>query len=612
VRASLAALAGLTLLVTDPASAEKPALAGTLLDNVNGVTLDAAGATLRFTGMVIDREGRVVRLLAQGEQRPKDVEARINGLGRVALPGLIDSNLRLADLGFAALGLDLGGTRSLREVQLKLGAYALANRDSPWIIGTGWDNLLWDRREMPEAADLDAVIANRPVWLISADGRTGWGNSLALRLAGVTSRTPDPAGGIVGHLAPSLPTAPITTTPSGGFGGSAPAPLPEAGGLRTAQNPSPLPPEPSGIMLGTARELVERVITPPRGIDRDRALDLAQALLLSRGITAVADVGTTMADWQAYRRAGDLGRLGLRIIAYADSVATLDTIGGPGPSPWLYNDRLHLGGVVLRLDGPLVQRRALLKAPYSDPPYLNGASLVDDESFRRSLRRAAGALYQVAIDANGDAAVSRVLDTIEAVTGKQPGDRRWRIHQATLIDPADFTRAARAGVAVIAAPARLPAEWQTIESGLGPGRLGGALAWKSLADSGATLAFSASSPGLGPQPFAGMAAAITRASPEGQPFGGWQPTQRLTREAALAAYTAGGAWAAFAGARFGQLAPGQWADFILVDRDPLLASPEELRAMQVSETWVAGKKVYRAPEAPLAIPRRPDDEDGRR
>jgi predicted amidohydrolase YtcJ len=566
VKRCLAALAALGLAGLAPARAD------TLIDNVNGVTFDAEGRVERFAAMVIGEDGRVVRLLAAGDEKPARIDRRVDGGGRVALPGFIDSHLRLIDLGFAALRLDLTDTRSLREVQFKLGAFAAAHPEQGWIVGSGWDHSGWDRPKLPEAIDLDAVTGDRPVWLISADGRYGWANAPALRAAGVTAESPDPEGGSIVRLD-------------------------ESG-------------EPSGILVAAARRLVDQAVPPPAGADRDLALGRAEDLLLARGITAVSDMGTTAADWIAYRRAADADRLSVRIMAYADSIETAELIGGPGPTPWLYDDRLRLNGVLLRIDGDIGSRDALLKAPYADAPETSGTGLIGAADLAGALRQAAARNFQVAAAAHGDAAVSRLLDAAEALP-EVPGERRWRIEHGSVIDPADAERLVDARLALTAIPAPVPAERRVTEARLGAERLDRVFAWKELNEAGTVLAFGSAAPAHDPAPFAAIVAAVTRSGPDGEPFGGWQPAQRLTREAALAAHTAGAARTGFAEARFGRLAPGQWADFILIERDPLLATPDELRAIRVVETWVGGKKVFQAPELPLSIPRLPEGEEGR-
>jgi predicted amidohydrolase YtcJ len=301
-------------------------------------------------------------------------------------------------------------------------------------------------------------------------------------------------------------------------------------------------------------------------------------------------MGTTIEDWQTYRRAGDLGTLQLRIMAYAGGVDAMILIGGPGPTPWLYDDRLRMGGVKLTLDGPLLSRAAALKAPYVDAPTSKVALHLNDTQLKNLMSRAAMDNFQAAVEASGDKASAAVLDALGELTGTYKGDRRWRIEHAEVIDPADLPRLTGKGMVISMQPQQEAVGSTQAEVRLGPARLAGAYAWKSLSGS-AALAFGADA---APEPFADLATAITRQRADGEPYGGWQPQERLTREAALVAWTAGGAYAGFAEGHFGRLAQGQRADFVLVDHDPLLATPAELRAMRVLQTWVNGKLVYQA------------------
>jgi predicted amidohydrolase YtcJ len=146
------------------------------------------------------------------------------------------------------------------------------------------------------------------------------------------------------------------------------------------------------------------------------------------------------------------------------------------------------------------------------------------------------------------------------------------------------------------------------EARLGPDRLAGAYAWRAIKDAGAPLAFGSDAPVEAPDPFAGLAVAVSREDAAGQPPGGWLPEQKVTIAQALAAYTAGAAWAGFAEGRFGRLAPGERADFLVLDADPLEADPQDLRRIRVLETWIGGQKVYDASPAPE---RRAADAPGR-
>ena len=306
-------------------------------------------------------------------------------------------------------------------------------------------------------------------------------------------------------------------------------------------------------------------------------------------------MGTSIEDWNSFRRAGDGGWLKIRIFSYSAGLDPIFVIGGNAPTPWLYGDRLKMGGVKLLADGALGSRGAWLKAPYSDSPTNRGLQFFDDTKLRNIMSRAALDGYQIAIHAIGDAANTQALDAFSELQATYTGDRRWRIEHAQILDPADIPRFAQLGVIASMQPVHQTSDRMMAEARLDPGRLKGAYVWRSLQVAGAKLAFGSDTPVESPDPFAGLAAAITREDAKGEPFGGWQPQERVSREAALAGFTTGAAFASFAENKVGRLAPGLWADFILVDRDPLLVSPSELRATKVLETWIAGRKVYSKP-----------------
>ncbi len=545
IRALLGATAALAL--------SAPALADTLVDNVEGLTIDGTGGVERFNGLLIGDDGRIVQVLHRGDKRPGKVDYFVDGKGQVMVPGMIDSHGHVMGLGFSALTLDLTDTRSLAEALAKVAAYAKANPDRPWILGRGWNQELWPEKRFPTAAELDAVVGDRPVWLERVDGHAGWANSKALAAAGISALTKAPAGGSIERL---------------------------AGG------------KPAGVLVDNATELVAKAVPAPRPEDRDLALAKAQEILLSRGVTAIADMGTTIEDWQAFRRAGDNGALRVRIMAYAGGTENMVLIGGPGPSPWLYDDKLRLNGVKLYSDGALGSRGASLKAPYSDAPGVKGLRVTGDTQLKNFMSRAALDHFQVAIHAIGDEANAAALTAIEDMNQTYQGDRRWRIEHAQILDPADIPRFAKAGVIASMQPVHQTSDRLMAEARLGPNRLTGAYAWHSLAASGAKLAFGSDVPVELSDPWAGFAAAISRTGPDGQPLGGWQPQERVSRELALAAYTAGGAWAGFAEGRFGRLQRGERADFLLIDRDPMLATPAEVRATQVLQVWIGGQLAH--------------------
>jgi predicted amidohydrolase YtcJ len=526
-----------------------PALADVLVDNVDGLTVDEAGKVERFTGLLIGKDGRIEQVFQRGDKRPAKVDYLVDGKGRVAMPGLIDSHVEVMKLGLSTLTLDLAPAKSLAEAQARVAAWTAANSDKPWILGRGWNGEALGRA--PTAADLDTIA--KPVWLIDADGDAGWANSAALAAAGITAATKDPLGGKIER----------------GAGG-----------------------KPTGLLTGTALALVERIVPAPRPEDRDLAFAAAQQLLLERGVTAVADMGTSILDWQSFRRAGDAGSLRIRIMAYADGIDATVLIGGPGPSPWLYDDRLRLNGVMLQLDGAVSSRSAALKAPYADAPATSGTLRLGEAQLRNMMSRAAIDNFQIALVANGDKAVGTALAAIGELTPTYKGDRRWRIEGADVVDLADLPGLGKSGVTLSMQPSGLATSRPVIEARLGAARLSGVQAWKSVSAAGAKLAFGSGAPIRTPEVFVALAAAAGRQDKDGQPFGGWQPQERLPREATLAAFSAGAARAGFAEGRFGRLVKGQRADFLLVNRDPTLASATELRATQVLEVWIGGQLAW--------------------
>lgn len=528
-----------------------PAWADTLVDNVDGVTIDEAGKVKRFTGLVFDEEGKVVAVLTRGEARPQ-VDYRLDAKGRVMLPGMIDGHLHVMDIGFAALTLDLSDANSLEEALAKIKAFAAENPGRPWILGRGWNQEKWGLGRFPTAAELDAVVSDRPVWLERADNHANWANSLAITTAGITAKTPDPAGGRI---------------------------------IRDAKG------APAGVFVDKAVQLVGAVVPAPRPEDRDLAFAKAQEVLLAKGVTAVADMGTKAADWTTYRRAGDEGRLQVRIMSYADSFETLELMAGPEPTGWLYDDRLRMGGIKLFLDGALGSRGASLKAPYADEHGTRGLPLLSPAQLRNMMSRASMDNFQSAVHAIGDAANAEVLAAIAELSESYKGDRRWRIEHTQIVDPVDLPKLGEHGVIASMQPLHQTSDRLMAEARLGPDRLAGAYPWRSVVSVGGRLAFGSDAPVEPADPWAGMAAAISRTDASGQPFGGWFPQQTVTREQALAGYTSGAAYAGFAEGRFGRLIPGERADFLLVDRDPLMSAPDAIRETKIHEVWIGGVKV---------------------
>ncbi|AYJ87415.1 amidohydrolase [Sphingomonas paeninsulae] len=530
-----------------------PALADGWVDNVNGVTLDAQGKIIRFTGLTVTPDGKVGKLVQRGDKAPERPDWKLDGKGQTLLPGMIDAHGHVMELGFSALTLDLSDTTSLDQAKAKITAYAAAHPDRHWILGGGWNQEKWQLGRFPTAADLNGLAGDRPIWLSRVDGHAGWANTAAMSAAGVTATTKAPAGGRIESVAG----------------------------------------KPTGVFVDAATALIAKAIPAPTSKDRDLAFAKAQDILLGFGITGIADMGTTLDDWNTYRRAGDTGRLAVRIYSYAFGIEPTLTIAAGEPTSWLYADHLRMVGVKFYADGALGSRGACLKKPYADKPGDSGLCFMDDAKMKNLMSRAAMDGFQVAIHAIGDRANDEVLTAIEDLAPTYKGDRRWRIEHAQIVDPVDLPRFGKNGIVASMQPVHQTSDRTMAEARLGAARLPGAYAWKSMLANGAHLAFGSDTPVESPNPFPGIAAAISREGADGQPFGGWQPQEIITREQALAAFTTGAAYAAFAEDRVGRLAPGFRADFILVDHDPLDGPPASVRATKVAETWIGGKRVFR-------------------
>lgn len=543
-------LAATALILAGPADAAK-----TLIVNANGYTIDGSGSLRRFSTLFVGDDGKVLAILQKGSAEPKLVagDFRLDAKGRTLIPGLIDAHGHIMSLGLQLRSLDLSETTSLADAQAKIAAYAAKDTSTGWVRGRGWNQVSWGLGRMPTAAELDAAYGARPVWLSRVDGHAGWANTAALKAAGITKATRDPAGGRI---------------------------------LRDAAG------NPTGVLIDTAMDLVEAVAPPVSAGERELALKAALEHLASLGLTGAHDMGTSAEDWALFRTFGDEGRLTLRITAYAAGMAAMEAISPLRPTPWLYNGRLKLQGVKLMSDGALGSRGAFLLQPYADEPGARGLQMLDDAKIKNLFSRANYLGYQVAVHAIGDAANRQALDAFAEIRPAYGDKFRNRIEHAQVIDPADIPRFAELQIIASVQPTHATSDKAMAEQRLGADRLVGAYAWSALRKAGVRLALGSDFPVEPANPFYGLHAAVTRQDRQNQPPGGWRPQEAMTLQQALAGFTTDAAFAGGMDGKVGALQEGAYADFLLLDRDPFAIAPAELPQVQVEETWMDGQRVY--------------------
>ena len=539
-----------TLLACAPA-----ARAETVLYDVNGHTSTESGPR-DFRVLVVSDDGRVVATGDSALLADHPDAVRIDGGGRTVLPGLIDAHGHVYSLGELQDDLNLTGSPSLAVALRSLDDYCRAHPYAKWIIGRGWNQVLWPVREFPRAKDIDAVVADRPVWLRRVDGHAGWANSTTLGIAGIDHDTPDPPGGRI---------------------------VRDSTGAAT------------GILVDKAMDLVEAHIPPPTKAEIRRRYRSAIATLVSLGLTGVHDAGITLEQAEVYLSMAADGELGMRVYAMllgADE--TLDAIDKPLRG--LDADHLDIAAVKLFADGALGSRGAALLEPYSDDPENRGLPYWTKAELTPMVARANRLGFQVAVHAIGDRANRMVLDVYDEIQQGVPSPLRNRIEHAQVIALEDIPRFAELGVIASMQPTHATSDMNMAEDRIGPERIRGAYAWRRLLDAGAVIASGSDFPVESPNPFLGLYAAVTRQDREGRPAGGWYADQALSRAEALHSFTLAAAYAAHQEDRVGSLEPGKWADFIVIDRDYFSVPASEIDDIRVLETWIGGKRIYEATE----------------
>jgi predicted amidohydrolase YtcJ len=488
--------------------------------------------------------------------------------GGLVLPGFQDAHVHPVQAGVERLRCDLTSASTREEYLVAVRAYAEAHPERPWVVGGGWAMPAFGAAG-PQAADLDAVVPDRPVFLVNRDHHGAWVNTAALALAGIGRDTPDPADGRIERDDDGAP---------------------------------------SGTLHEGAMALVQRHLPETSDEEQDRALLVAQEYLHSVGVTAWQDAilgayGGNADPAPAYLRAARSGRLTARVrgALWWERDAGLEQVGGLVERRSRYTvGRLNAGSVKVMQDGIVENHTAGLSRPYRDGcgghTHNRGLSFVDPDLLRAAVTRLDREGFQVHVHAIGDRAVTETLDafaTARRVNG--PSEGRHHIAHLQVVAPADRPRFAALDVT-----ANLQALWAVNDEAMTQMTLpyldeelaGWQYPFGSLARAGARLAAGSDWPVSTPDPLRAIHVAVNRtdAGCPGEPL---LPGEALSLEQAFAAYTSGSAHVNHLDDT-GRLAPGMLADLAVLDRNPFDGDPAGIGGCSVRATYVDGTAVYRA------------------
>ena len=523
-----------------------------IIDNINGYSFDNDRQLFEFDSIAI-AQGKVLKTGSSlANQFPH--ATIVNGQNKTLIPGIIDAHGHVSSLGYTLMRIDVRNATSAQQAAADVAAYAEDKPYLNWVRGRGWNQVLWAGQQFPTAAQLDREINDRPVWLERVDGHAGWANSKALELAGIDSTTVSPPGGEIIKNSAGKPT---------------------------------------GVLIDNAMNLVFSAIPDPSDSEIRAALDTVSRHLLSLGITSTHDAGTTGAEHRLYKALADSGEMPLRIYSMISSTdPDLEQILAAGHSADA-NDLYSARSIKIYTDGALGSRGAAMLEPYSDRPGHKGLLLTSALKLRELFRLATKADFQVAIHAIGDKGNRIALDEIEYAYNTVGGRLlRHRIEHSQVVSIKDIPRFKTLNVIPSMQPTHATSDMNMAKARIGAMRLRGAYAWRTFLDQGSIVIAGSDYPVELANPFDGIHAAVTRQNKANQPKGGWIPSQAMSLEEAMRAFSIDAAWGAHQENILGGLTPGKWADFILIDRDIYNVPVQDLWKTQVLETWLAGEKVY--------------------
>jgi predicted amidohydrolase YtcJ len=517
---------------------------------------------LAIAGGKIVRVGRTSEVVALAGRNSRVINLR----GRLAIPGINDAHIHFLSGSLGLSEVDLVGARSLEEIQHRVSEFARSHPEVSWIIGAGWEYSCLSGTESSARASLDAAVADRPVYLRAYDGHTGWANSKALELAGITRNQKFEGFGRI---------------------------------VLDARNG-----EPTGILTEAAMNLVSRRIPTPSRKSKLAALRKGLQLAASLGITSFQNAGGSGEELSLYQDLLDRHELSARV-SFAMSVRPETTQADIEKVVELkkkYSDGLlRVGGIKIFLDGVIESHTAAMLDHYTDMPDSSGVPSYSQGALNRLVQMADKAGLQISIHAIGDRAVQMALDAYErALLLDGPRDARFRIEHIETVAESDIARFAKLGVLASMEPIHAdPGTNAVWVPAVGEERCRRAFAWRSLEKAGARLVFSSDWPAaISVDPIRGIHCAVNRRTIDGDPPGGWIPEQRVSVESALRAYTQGGAYASFQERIEGTLEKGKVADIVVLSQNLFKIDPMEIYKTRVLLTVFDGRVVYGSDPAP--------------
>lgn len=479
----------------------------------------------------------------------------IDAAGRTIIPGMVDAHAHLLGLGHSLRNVQLAGSKSYDEVIARTVARAREMKPGEWVVGRGWDQNLWPDKQFPSHEALSRALPSHPVVLTRVDGHAVLANAMAMRLAGVTAATKDPAGGRVVRAANGSPT---------------------------------------GVFVDNAENLVGRVI-PGASPAQTRTAILAAVAEANRwGLVGIHDAGAGRGTIDIYESLARQGQFNLRnYVMIGDDSADIRHYMARGPQSGLYDGRLWIRSIKMYSDGALGSRGAALLAAYSDDAANTGLLVSAPAHIQQVATAALRRGFQVNVHAIGDRGNRIVLDAVDAALRTVPvADHRFRIEHAQVIAPADIPRFATLGVIPSMQASHQTSDMRWAEARVGPDRIRGAYAWRSLLNTGVIIPNGSDFPVEEVNPLISFHAAVARQDETNWPEGGWYAGQVMTRNEALKSMTIWPAFAAFQENMMGSLAPGKYADFVVLDRDIMQVPASDILKTRVMSTFIGGRNVY--------------------